>query len=159
MLWRRCYFSGISPECPLFSRDSLLRLVGMQRSPSPAWALGIVQFIALRHPLPGLMEFHLHTHGLIFSNISRRPHEDFWRFCYTRRFLLRCTLPCKFQLSSGSLLHQIVFPLPTPQSGKCLQAHFLYFPSLKIQNLALPIVQRLETFVSYIFSSLLLKIK
>lgn len=60
------------------------------------------------------------------------------------------TLPCKRQLISRILLHLLVSPFPVPQSGKHLQAHFL---SLKDQNLGLPVIQYLLTFVSYIFFS------
>lgn len=94
----------------------------------------------------------------MFNRISSWPQEDFRRFFCTHSFLLWCIPPWKFQLYSGSLLHLPV-SLPAPwikQSRECLQAHFLYFPSLKIQNLELPIIQCLKTSISYVFSHLLL---
>lgn len=138
------------PECPLFIEISLLQLLGMQRCPSPAWALGTVQLIALSHSLPGLMEFHLSTYDLTFSKICGRPHADF------QSFLLCCTLPCKFQLRPGNPLCLLGFLIAVPPCGKGLQAHFLYFHSLRVQNPALPVPQCLKTSVSYILSSLLL---
>lgn len=113
MLVLRCHFSRIFPEWPLFSKDSLFWLVGKQRSPSPAWAPGI-----LHHPWPGLMAFHPHMHGLKIQQNLQAACADSWRSFCALSFPLCSFLSCKFQVHSRSLLHLLVSPVPMPQSRK-----------------------------------------
>lgn len=42
----KCYLSGLSIECQVFSKISLLWLVEIQTFPRPMWALGMVQLIS-----------------------------------------------------------------------------------------------------------------
>lgn len=141
----RCHFSGISLEWSLVSKDSVL--VGWKArvsQPCPSSQ----NYSALRHSLPGPVAFHAHMCGLIIQQKLQAMRADFLHLVFSFALL------CHANISSAQgVCCTCLCPLSLYHSLESTSRRL--FPSLKVQNLVLPVTQCLKTFVSYMFSSVL----